>query len=156
MSFADILKKARSEAAEISKIQKSAKQLVDTPVISKEETHKVIEKKQEVKTEIKPDIPANIGQAIIGFAMQGIQNSKKLKTTNKCKRIAKHLAKGECTSQQLIKAHEHIQKLKSPHHGDFLLCGGWATVEFFKNLKPGVDVSTVLKQTFKGPSNYEK
>jgi|11_taG_2_1085331.scaffolds.fasta_scaffold00581_7 hypothetical protein len=156
MSFAELLKNARSQASEISKLQKSAAALVKKEEIKPEELpveNKVdIQKKAEDKTEIKQEPNTHtIGQAIILFANNGLKNSRKLKTTNKCKRIAKNFIKGECTSEHLVKAHTHLQKLKSSNHGDFNLCGGWATVQFFEMLKQNIDPNVILKSTFKGP-----
>jgi len=149
MSFAEILEKAYLDAAEISAIQKSTKQITaETKPSANINTPEI----KEVKTEVKTDTPGyiTIGDAIMQSAKIGLLNSKKLRTTNKCKRIAKHFVSGQCKPEHLIKAKNHIMRNNNPKHGDFKLCGGWGTLLLFSYLDNGMDINQALNQEFKG------
>lgn len=155
MSFSELLKKARAEAEEITKIQKS--HIIKTESTSPQtniNTPKVKEDKTETNLETSTD--KTIGQALMIFAQNGLNASRKLRSTNKCKRLAKNFISGQCTPDHLIKAKKHIEGLRSTKHLDFKLCGGWATIQFFEHIEKGLDANQALNKTYKGPEQHEK
>lgn len=100
-----------------------------------EKSNKVIQEKKEVSTEtnVVNDLATNdnisdndgsltIGKQIIIEAKLALKN-KKLKSSNSCKRLAKNIAKGIVTREQLNKCFE-IQKRHKQSHPNFRLVGG--------------------------------
>lgn len=142
MSFSELLQKARTQVADETKM---------TQKETATETNIITPETEEIKTEanVEPSAVIPLGDAIMKYAHIGLANSKKLKTTNKCKRIAKHLVSGQCKAEHLQKAYEHIMRKRNTNHGDFNLCGGWGTMLFFSYLKSGMSVEQALNQEFK-------
>lgn len=160
-SFSEILNKARQDVNEISDIKKNISDIKTiteiASEITSEETNIDYNVLQESKTEIKSDINKGIliGQAIMLSAKSGLSRTKKLRATNKCKRIAKNFISGECKPEHLIKAHKHIERLRNKKHNDFLLCGGWGTIQLFEEIEKGTNANDALQMIYKGPINEE-